>query len=371
MKIGILTQPLAVNYGGLLQAFALQCVLKKMGHDVLVINIELKKSLYIHARKIAGLVYRKYFQKKIYFNSKKTSEQHVSKFKKTYIKTTDELFFVDKLSGLSKYNFDAYIVGSDQVWRPKFSPGITAFFLDFLDANTTIKRIAYAASFGVDAWEYSFELTNKCKELAARFDAISVREDSAVNLCNVHLEIESKHLVDPTMLLEVEDYISVIEENKELVGCNMLAEYILDKDDTKDLIVKKIANKLYLNVNSMMPKSKHYEVNDENINDCVFISVSQWLDCIYNADFVVTDSFHGVIFSIIFNKNFIAIGNDGRGMARFSSLLKMFNLEDRLVSSASQVNHHLLESRIDFSSVNHVLKVQRNKSFSFLKEALS
>ena len=209
MKIGILTQPLATNYGGLLQAFALQKVLSEKGHDVTIIQREKNSAFYKILRKIKALISKNY----VYMSSKAIDyvSQEVNKFINNNIpKRTKKINSTKALiHEIDKYDFDAYVVGSDQVWRPSYSPNIYNYYLDFVEKKT-VKKIAYAASFGVEQWEYTSKQTKRCAELAKFFDLISVREDSGVDLCRNYLDVDAIHVLDPTMLLQKNDYIDII-----------------------------------------------------------------------------------------------------------------------------------------------------------------
>lgn len=380
MKIGILTQPLHTNYGGILQAFALQHVLKRMGHEVWTVDIPSRRTLYRECRAILGRFVRKYvfFRKNIpgIFRigpSKSEVEllsQHLTPFIKKNIQRTETIALVEKISVLKKYNFDAYIVGSDQVWRPRYSPGIPTFFLDFLENDKKTKRIAYAASFGVDSWEYPDDLTAKCRKLAQKFDAISVREAEAVTLCKKYLGVDAEHVLDPTMLLDKEDYIALLDKMSSPQEKKTAMVYVLDKSPDNDRIIKQVSNHLNLTINSVMPNKQYSNESIKTPEDCIFPPITQWLRGFMDAQFVVTDSFHGTVFAIIFNKPFIAIGNQSRGLARFSSLLKIFGLEDRLISTPDELTIDLIDRQIDFEKVNRIRKEQQVKACSFLSSAL-
>ena len=120
-----------------------------------------------------------------------------------------------------------------------------------------------------------------------------------------------------------------------------------------------------------MAKAKFKDVGPKHIDDCIMPSVEQWLDGFNKAKFVVTDSFHGCVFSIIFRKPFIAIGNASRGMARFESLLRMFKLENRLILSEDNLTEELLNSEIDYDAVHEILTKERKKAVKFLEDAIN
>jgi hypothetical protein len=374
MKIGILTQPLHNNYGGILQAYALQKVLKDMGHEVWTVDIPFRKTpIYIKILSIIKRILIKYvLGKKTVVRTWPTKKeeqiisQNTRKFINDYIKSTEPIF-VGKIHELNKYNFDAYIVGSDQVWRPKYSPHLPYFFLSFLINNDVIKRIAYAASFGTEEWELNKKETEIAKENISKFNSISVREESGIILCKDHLNVKAELVLDPTLLLTKEDYINqfnLSEDNND----NEMLIYVLDKTKFKTECIKAISKHLKLNTFATTPKYKFGEVSAKKSHIMIFPPVTEWIQGFKSAQFVITDSFHGTVFSIIFNKPFLVIGNESRGLSRFKSLLKIFNLEDRLISEKTGLNTimQLSKKEIDFNEVNKTLQMWRKKSFNYL-----
>ncbi|QIG04161.1 polysaccharide pyruvyl transferase family protein [Proteus sp. ZN5] len=368
MKIGILTQPLVTNYGGLLQAYALQEYLRKNNFEALTVNIQPKKPKLWGIKGIVLNVIKKYIFRKNFVTifpqsrkEKKSIRKNTYKFIKNNIKTTVKIESIKKIDILKQYNFNAYIVGSDQVWRPTYSPNIKTYFLDFLKDDTKTIRIAYAASFGLDHCnEFTQKELNTCSELAKKFHLISVREDSAVELCKKHFKVNAQHVLDPTMLLDKKDYIKLIEEDNTFKNPGNMMTYILDKSSDKQKIIDIVANKYNLTPYTVMP----------TYIDKVFPPVTQWLRGFMEAEYVVTDSFHGVVFSIIFNKPFIAIGNIERGLARFSSILKKFNLEDRIIFSSKDLTSDFLNRNIDYNVINNILLKEKAIASSILLKTL-
>lgn len=375
MKIGILTQPLRNNYGGLLQAYALKKVLEDSGNEVWILRREapqwyedthrfvitqIKRSIKIFLRKPTGLTLKE---------SKLISTETEKFVNKYFLNKSPRLLSTIKLKEYVEDNrFDAIVVGSDQVWRPIYNADIRNNFLDFCEGDTTITRVAYAASFGVDTWEFSEEQTKTCRRLAPLFDAISVREDSGVELCRKYLGVSATHVLDPTLLLEKEDYVKLIQEWGEQQSQGDLFCYILDADDKKMSFIDKAKRKMGRAPFSVYPR---LERTPENIRkhpeSCVYPRVTQWLRAFNDAEMVITDSFHGCVFSIIFNIPFWCIGNPERGNARFDSLLKLFHLEDRLVGTNAQDID--FNAPVDWSSVNEIRKgmiVESKKIFEIL-----
>lgn len=378
MKIGIITLPFNSNYGGLLQAFALQTVLKQMGHEVWSVNRRNRimpfkfKVLSSTNRLIKSIIRGKMGVIRSWATAKEelVIDQHTNRFLSENIQTTDFLKSESDFEKLSRYKFDAYVVGSDQVWRPKYSPCLANHFLGFIDGTVNPKRISYAASFGVDNWEFTPEQTDECRKLLAKFNAVSVREDSAVKLCKQNFGIDATQVLDPTLLVSKEEYIRLVETDK-IPGCNgSLLTYVLDKSPDKQEFIKKIILETGLTEVSIMPKSLFRDAGRKKINDCIYPPVTAWLRGFMDAEYVVTDSFHGMAFAIIFNKPFLALGNTKRGMTRFSSLVKLFGLEDRIILSADSHLTEKLYSPIDFHHVNEILKTKQLEAYKFLSDSL-
>lgn len=369
MRIGILTLPLHTNYGGILQAYALQTVLERMGHQVVVLDTPRKKWHVPLWRK--PLVYGKRIFKRcllgdksciIFREQKEENEypiicQHTQSFIDKYI----HLKSIDNLCNLNSNDFDCIVVGSDQIWRPLYYADIENAFLKFAE-NWNIKRIAYAASFGTDRWEYTPEQTEECGRLIKSFNQVSVREKAGVEMCKRYFGIDAQLVLDPTMLLEKQDYISLLKD-KSPKSNSLLLSYVLDETDEKKEIISKIAKNRGLNIFKIDANEKNYKVS---LEERIKPSVEQWIRGFYDADFVVTDSFHACVFSILFKKQFIVIGNEERGISRLKSLLGMFGLENRLISSKIQA----IPQDFVYSKISDTVVTYRNKSMNYILNAL-
>ena len=379
MKIGIITQPLHTNYGGLLQNYALQQVLKRMRHEVITLDqahskpkrwrvyAACVKTFLLHlVGKGRNRIYPSYISESV----RREIRQYTDAFIDKYISRTPVLDRKESFRRFAKNaRLDALVVGSDQVWRPIYNKNVLRSFLDFSE-GMEMKRIAYAASFGVDYWEFTQEQTSVAKELIKHFDAVSVREDSGVELCKKYLECDALHVLDPTMLLDKEDYIRLVEEEKEPLSKGDLFTYILDDSKNKQEIVQKVATVLSLIPFTSMPRNKVVDRESiKNLKACVFPPVTQWLRSFMDAKFVVCDSFHGAVFSIIFNKPFLIIGNKERGMSRFDSLLNTFELHHRMTNRLTDV-YSIVNNPIDWGKVNRIYKEMRRFSIDFLKDNL-
>lgn len=353
-KILIVTLSQGINYGGMLQAYALQ-------ESVRGLNLEVESTFSLGSpvkkivRSLPGLSYAvsKIRRKKKVDSDEAT--QYTNKFIQGHI----------TLVGFSKARsgtYAAYVVGSDQVWRKPYTY-IPHNLLNFVKSEAP--KISYAASFGRDDLdEYDNKLVARTKKLARRFDAISVREDSGVDIVKNYWGLGAEHHVDPTLLIDTTDYVKLIDNpTSELhTPDGDLFSYILDTDESKQGIASVVAKSRGLKVFTVID-------GDEN-NGKSMPPVEQWLCSFRDAKYVVTDSFHGTVFSIIFNKPFIAIGNKERGLARFTSLLKMFGLEDRLVTSVDDVTEELINKPIGWNAVNAKIKSEQKRSFDYLKKHL-
>lgn len=373
MKIGILTLPLHTNYGGILQAYALQTVLERMGHEVVVID----KIENYHVNKIVYpfiILYR--IIKKVIFKDKNVQvfrESYGNKIEPIVRKNTNifinkyiKRLEVYKYSEITQTNqFDAIIVGSDQVWRPLYNSNIEDYFIGF-DEYGDFKRIAYAASFGISSWEFDVNQTQKCSSLLKKFNAVSVREFSGADLCSNYFNVRAKVVLDPTLLLNKYDYIHLIDLSENRASELKLFNYILDLTPVKQKIIDKISNEVQMKPFTNMAKLAATRGNyRHHLEDCISPSVTSWIKSFYDSDLVVTDSFHGCVFSIIFNKPFWVILNKERGTARFDTLLSIFNLKNRIVD-INKINSINWKDKINWLEVNEILKMKQQESFDFL-----
>lgn len=378
MKIAILTLPLHTNYGGILQAYALQTVLQRMGNDVTVINqdLDIHQSPFRCLLSIGKFLVRKYLSGENtlkYVSRKRINRERMEreKYTQTFIDKYINTYTIRQLATDIPKCFDAFIVGSDQIWRSKYvkdlyRTNVANAFLKFAEGDN-VKRIAYAPSFGTDDWEYTEEETNECARLLGLFDAVSVREESAIKLCQEYLgRIDVKHVLDPTMLLTKEEYIKLVEDAHTPKSKGDLMCYILDETDEKQQLVQKIAED-----RGYTPFYANSQVDNSSLpnKDRIQPPLEQWLRGFIDAEFVVTDSFHACAFSIIFNKPFVVIGNKGRGMARFSSLLSMFSLAHNLINSVEDYNP-ATSYDIPEESIKRFADY-REESIAFLKSCLS
>lgn len=350
MIIGIFTQPLKENYGGILQNMAIQRILRRMGHYPITIDYDTWRPPF-WGRLRLGL------ERLIHRNSGLEFESCFARFVRAQINKTAKVTTAKQLRRCVRgCNFDAVIVGSDQVWRRDYNPRLDWAFLSFAGG---LPRIAYAASIGVDYWDYTAEETSRCAGLLSDFVAVGVREASAVELCRKYLGREGVRVVlDPTMLLDAEDYPS---SQTPLQADPYIFTYILDWDEAKGCVVDTIKRTKHLDELAS-------EYNSTGSRREQRLSIEDWLVGISNADIVVCDSFHGTVFSILNHRPFVVLCNPARGNTRMQWLLELFGLQDRMIIDASALEDL---KDIDWCRVDAKLNEERAASLSFLREALS
>lgn len=360
------------NYGAVLQAAALQDFLRKKGYSPF--NIKL---LFIDKRsKLRKVLSGVLLHIKQLVNPKKFytvgNQKAFADFRDEWIVDTDQSYSYTNIGQFAEQNKDvlAYIVGSDQVWRPSYTVECTeSYFLEFVGDEK--KKIAYAASFGKDYWELEAgdSLTLQLKDLIGRFSAVSVREDSGKEISKQVFDCKADHVLDPTLLVGRGFFEEIIETADIGIQEGNVVYYKLDPDEDfmKGITFLKDeysceAENIYFNENIVNGRI-HREYN----------SVPLWLAKLRDAKLIVTDSYHCVCFALLFNKPFIAYSNQSRGKARFESLFSLLDLDEKslYLSSSSQVvagNYSLIE---DFSEVNQKLMSLRKSSANFLLSNLS
>lgn len=366
MRIAILTLPLHTNYGGILQCYALQTVLQRMGHEVKVLDRPQYgySYYYIYPLAICKRIIKRYICRKkvdIWLPPHEVIRKNTDKFIKRYIHHYKCRHWN---SGLAD-RFDAIIVGSDQVWRPEYFQPVEYTFLSFL-GDSHIKRISYAASFGVDECRYTEKQLKVCSSLLKKFDAVSVRESSGIDLCRSYFGVDAVQMLDPTLLLSADDYRTLISKGHTELSRGNLLVYILDKTPEKVALVEKIAKDKNLIPFWLDTPGEHQD--NLPLEEQIKMPVEQWLRAFVDAEFVFTDSFHGCIFSIIFRKQFLVSGNQGRGLSRFNSLLDLFSLNERLISSLDEYPQNL--STIDFDGIHRKLDLLREQADEFITTIL-
>lgn len=360
MNIGILTYHFSNNYGAVLQTYALQERLRQLGHSTIIINRTPVKTDLIH---------------KLYqiFNSNSTIFwRRFRNFGKKYLSSTTRPFYSDEQlrKGICDYSLDAVIVGSDQVWRGTMCGH--SYFLTFLPEVSSVRRISYAASFGKSEWDKNRSDTSLIRDALQRFDHVSVRENTGVNICRDVFGIEAKLTLDPTLLHEASFYEQNIIKENNCGQPSKVVSYILGKAAI-DMV--KAANQ-YAQSTGLVHSELYWldkdlrGLNLSNIESHKeHITVQKWLKEIKDAEYVITNSFHCAVFSILFRKKFVVLEYATGGNDRLVTLLSSIGLEKRIISSVDDINN-TISDEIDYELCSDRLSELRNNSELFLHYAL-
>ena len=368
MKVAVVTRHAISNYGSILQTYATTQAFKKCNADAEIIDYirddEKPENLidtYIKSSKVWNLCFLtraiyKLLQSKNIFHMEKVFSQH----RKEILNLTSHHYACDKDFVNYPIIADIYCTGSDQVWgKIGCSNYDKNYFLDFAPKNS--KCIAYSASFGKE--QLCPELKENLKSLVDKYQKIMVREISAKELLKKYSDVDSDIVLDPTLLLNQSEWIEFIH-GENIPYKNYILLYQLHHNKKFDQYAKYLAKKMGLKL-VRVSVSKHFRYK---VGKFEYIpSPKKFLSLIYNSSFVLTDSFHGTVFSIIFNKQFIDILPDLTG-TRIESLLQIFNIKDRIVKSYDDIN--VINNSIDYNNVNTILDTRSRVSLSLLREAL-
>lgn len=295
MKVSILTYHWEDNYGATMQAYATYRAIKELGHSPEFIDLRLPYNPSLKSRLVFGL-------KRMRFNS----------FRKKYFKnlTSKTYWSVEELRN-NPPESDCYLVGSDQTWNPQIGKKLLpAFFLTFGDDN--VKRVSYATSIGLNKWEVSPYISNEeIKESLKKFDRILLREDSAIKIAKDFFEADAVQVIDPVLL-----FPKYSELTGDIKPSNEIITYKLINDEGFYEMAGEMAKKMNLPIRSIgsVRKPSGYRASyPEKVED--------WIKRFAEASYVVTDSFHGTVFSLLYHTPFVIyIGNPSRA-TRIVSLL--------------------------------------------------
>lgn len=341
-KIGILTFHWATNYGAVLQSYALQEALKKLGYDVQIINYKPKKfddSLWHFVR------YRKFLNISEYLREH-NKEHKLAKFRDVYLNVTKRYRSIIQLQ-TEHLNYDILITGSDQILNPSFlesgeNGGSTAYFLDF--GNDNVKIVAYAASFGTTY--YPEHLIQKCSKYVNKFNLISSRELSGIDIFSKMGGDDVSLRPDPTLLHKSDFYYR-----------------LLDKQEPVPFTIR-----MYMlrGREKSLTKQIQKEVG-EIISDP---SIEGWLNAVNYSSHFITNSFHGMVFCLLFHVPFSIVLNsiENTGMNdRFFTLLQEIGLEKRIFSEAN-FSIKDLDYQFDWEQVDTKICEIRDRGWSFIKQ---
>ncbi|MBL7481031.1 polysaccharide pyruvyl transferase family protein [Legionella bononiensis] len=337
LKVGVMNFHFTnYNFGAVMVPYALSTLLKNLGYQPEIIN-------YIPKGFRTSLINCPF-----------------EDFRNKYLIRTSLCKNEKDLRELNKH-FDLFIAGSDQVWRWHDN---YKYMFNWVSGNKTL--VSYAASFANSYYECTGVEQKKIQALLSRFDAISVRENAGVDICKDLFNVDAEHVLDPTLLLDAEDYELIIEaELFEATNRNIkyIAYMLLDSEQDKAIRQNEILAFLkskYIFINVLIDKFGQYN------------SISKWLDYIKNCDYLITDSFHGCVFAIIFKKQFVCVQREVGGNHRIESLFNVLGIDhNRFYNNVNDISQHSFSTPIDYKKVYQNLEKERNKSKEFLIHSLS
>lgn len=375
-KIGITTYwTTPVNYGQVLQGYALQSILREKGFEPFIVRYTMgeeacNKSFFSRCIDFIknGMNFRK-FIKRFYYKTERDVDRRFEDFKCEYM-SYSENSYPSFASLIDEYpQADIYITGSDQVWGKYGSVNKKKIFLlEFLPPH--IPRIAYAASFGRKMLENDEK--RLFQSALKKFKSISVREQFGIDICT-GLKIDNvKWVVDPTVLLSKEDWIKKLKLKKEERVQTKTALVYLMQDEYATSIGHKVIKLLKHEGYEVRYVSSAYYIDKHSNYDP---TLEQWLSAILSVDLMVTSSFHGTLFALIFNTAFIALGNksgiEEEQNSRLFSLLNEVGLSERMINTFNRDKIcNLITSEINWKKVNRTFFYRRKESLDFLFKAL-
>lgn len=352
-KISLVTYHCSPNIGAIMQTYALCRFLKEHGYEVEIVDIRnfepnlqtISEGSPLLIRLVKSVIYPKRIH---------------NIFKNFYPAVSKHYMNMEELkSNPPQSNY--YIVGSDQVWNQTISRDkALAYFLDFGDDS--VKRLSYASSFGLTEWKPGeYAATEYVKRCLDRFDFISVRELEGQKILKETFDKEATIVLDPTFLnSSYPEITGKVRQRKEIVSYKL--EKTADFWEYMPMVSQKTCLPVLLLNHNYPKKGYKYHFNP---------TVSQWVERIAGASFVITDSFHGVAFSVIYKKQFAAVINHNGKESRLVSLLKLLHLEDRMFDSVEELSKSdCWKTAIDYTKVDKYLSPLKEQSVSYLFEAL-
>ena len=360
-KVAILSWYNYDNYGTVLQAYALEQAINKLGFEAHHIDYTPYKRFNIsYDENIIKDSIAKVKQK--IKNRYVKDEQRIGKFvdfRRNYLKLTDKCFIQSDFDKLNE-NFSIFVTGSDQIWSPYFFDD--RYYLDFVRENK--KKVAYAPSLGVESIPYDY-LKAKYHDYLIKFDYLSVREKQGATILSDILNHNVNVVLDPVFLLSQEEWGRLISNKK---SEDYILAYFLgnNKDNIKKAERYAKTCKKDLKV---IPIFRNGNLSNFEVG----VGPIEFLSLIKGAYAILTDSFHGVAFSIIFKKSFLVFErfnkyNKKSQNSRIYNILELLDLESRLVHNDIDID---LETTIDFDKVGSLLEIQQEKSIDFLTQALN
>lgn len=370
-KIGIITLHGYENYGNKLQNYALQEVIKSLGFTAQTVVIrdtqtndkkymrKFKTAMKMSFKELYKNITTRINRRKFYYANKALIDKRTNCFKDFSQIYLTEKFYSNENSELEKVNseYDFFITGSDQVWNPLYINKAPIYFLTFTNKS---KRIAYAPSFGRS--DIALEHEDRYKKWISDMARLSVREESGANIIKKLTGRDATILVDPTLMLSKKQWLLISKETPNKPKDGYILTYFLGGTSKEnEMHIKAIAKQNNLKIVNMA------DLKDE---ETYKTGPGEFIDYINSASVFFTDSFHGVVFSILMETPFVVyerISKSASMYSRIETLLDMFELRSREANNARDKKDIF---NIDFSHIPPILEAERNKALDYLKNAL-
>lgn len=348
--VGILGVWYGCNYGSIATYYSLYCAVRDMGKSVL-------------------MVHRPWIEP---FDEKRMEKRHAMKFARKHYDVS-KAYHVGEISELNEL-CDTFLLGSDQLWKY----GVTkvfghSYFLDFVQKGKN--KVAYATSFGAERFLAPWSFSWKALSCMRRMNYVSVREETNVNMCRKLFGVEAVHTLDPILLCDRGRLAEIAQESAREQKKGYIAAYVLDPTPEKKQALLWLAEKLGKDIVVMLDGWPHlFKKNKEKMGlpqyTVTELTVNDWIFYMENSDFVLTDSFHGTCVALLYEKQFYAISNPGRGASRFESLTKEFGLTENYVHAPQEIMQRDLPKQLDYERINKILEDKRRESMEWLRKAI-
>ena len=365
MDIKVITRHAPSNYGSLLQSIATINIMERLGHKCEIIDYIRNDERGLRAittplknkKEWSGNIIKRIAYILLRYPEENIAERKFDKMRSKYLKLTERC---TNISELSKLNADIFMTGSDQVWGPTLNGKYDeAYFLSFVKGT---KKTAYAASFG--RTEFTDKTKNEYKKLLSKYDAIAVREDSAVQLLRDMNVNCIGQVLDPTLLLTGAEWENYVDDNNKIKGEYVLV-YQLHNNPVLSEYAIKFAESYKLPLYRVSPTFHQFRRGGKFL---YLPDLGHFLSYIKNCKYFITDSFHGTAFALIFNKQFFEILPNNKTGSRNQSILRLTGLENRIIYDFDDFS--LVDDKIDYDKVNSIILNERVKSIKILKDFL-
>lgn len=369
-RVGLITIYHVPNYGSVLQTYATQILLEKLGYECDVINYKYpneyhyslgrpKRSLKSKIGRLLGL------------SASHRKAKKLECFKRKHFNFTKLYSHLNELKKANWDKYDIFVVGSDQVWKSKYTLGDTAFLLSFVPDNK--KRISIASSFATNS--VPTEYRERYRKHLEKFNAISVRESNGVDIIKneLNLQCPTEVVLDPTLLLSKEEWLDIVprssfKKKKKYILLYMLTYAFEPRPYIFEVIkhLQTLDDYEVIALEGYTPKEQALGIEMRDKSDS---SIPEFIDLFANADVVVTSSFHGTAFAVNFGIPLVSIVPGDKGDDRQSSLLKAIDLDCCIANTQKEIKS--IEYIYDKYKSLKNLESLRNKSIDWINDTMS